>query len=231
MMEKRNNKKRLRAILLVIVVFAFFVMTIYQNLVIKNIYYTLEYDNLPNDFSNYRIAQISDLHNATFGKNNAQLINSLGKNQPNIIVITGDLIDSNHIDIEVAIEFVKQAKKIAPCYFVTGNHEAWIGKKYNELEKELLEQDVIVLRNENVSLQHGKSTLELIGVDDPQFMERTSMLDQALMQRKLQEISVAEDSFKILLSHRPELFDVYVDHSMDLVLSGHAHGGQFRIPF
>ena len=82
-----------------------------------------------------------------------------------------------------------------------------------------------------MSLQHGKSTLELIGVDDPQFMERTSMLDQAIMQRKLQEIYVAEDSFKILLSHRPELFDVYVDHSMDLVLSGHAHGGQFRIPF
>ena len=114
MMEKRNNKKRLRAILLVIVVFAFFVMTIYQNLVIKNIYYTLEYDNLPNDFSNYRIAQISDLHNATFGKNNAQLVDSLRKNQPNIIVITGDLIDSNHIDREVAIEFVKQAQKLLP---------------------------------------------------------------------------------------------------------------------
>ena len=128
-MEKRYNKKRLWALLLVVLVFAFFVMTIYQNLVVKNIYYTLEYGNLPNDFSNYRIAQISDLHNATYGKNNAQLVDSLRENQPNIIVITGDLIDSNHIDIEVAIEFVKQVKKIAPCYFVTGNHEAWIGQQ------------------------------------------------------------------------------------------------------
>lgn len=81
-------------------------------------------NHIPDSFSGFRIAQISDLHNAQFGKNNIKLLELLSENEPDIIVITGDLVDAGHTNIKVAIDFVKEAVSIAPVYYITGNHEA-----------------------------------------------------------------------------------------------------------
>ena len=91
-------------------------------------------DKIPQSFEGFRIAQVSDLHNAELGKDNNKLIEKLNECEPDIIVLTGDLIDSNHTNLEVALSFARQAVKIAPCYFVTGNHEAWVGSQYEELK-------------------------------------------------------------------------------------------------
>lgn len=193
--------------------------------------YTISSDRLPEAFNGYRIAHISDLHNAEMGKDNEKLLTMLREAEPDIIAITGDLIDSRNTDIEIALEFTGAAMEIAPCYYVTGNHEARVSE-YDELKEGLTEQGVAVLDDERMELVLSGKTIALLGVNDPSFQTDYLFGDsETVMKSKLQEISDAENEFTILLSHRPELFEVYADNNMDLVFSGHAHGGQFRLPF
>lgn len=230
-MSKIKSKRKSWLFIILFIIFLLIGITIYQNLVLKNTFYTVEYTNLPDGFSDYRIAQVSDLHNAEFGKNNSQLIKSLRTYKPAIITLTGDLIDSSRTNIEVALNFVEQAVEIAPCYFVTGNHEAWIGEKYLELEEGLINLGVTVLRNQKVTLENKDDSIALIGLDDPDYSQREFYLQDSVIHENLEEMGIDKNKFTILLSHRPELFDSYCKHSIELVLSGHAHGGQFRIPF
>ncbi|MDO5015332.1 MAG: metallophosphoesterase [Clostridia bacterium] len=186
--------------------------------------------DLPKAFDNFSIAHISDLHNAEHGKNNKKLIDILQTENPNIIVITGDLIDSNHTNIEIALSFVRQAVKIAPCYFVTGNHEAWVGSQYEKLRTELENEGVTILRDEAIELDYRDEHIQLIGLNDPDFSDRDSLLSESILETKLSQINIS-NGFTMLLLHRPEHFNVYQKNNIDLVLSGHAHGGQFRLPF
>ena len=193
--------------------------------------YTIASDKLPVAFDGYRIAQVSDLHNAEMGKDNEKLISVLKDAAPNIIVITGDMIDSRNTKVDVALAFAEQAIKIAPCYYVTGNHEARVDE-YNDLKDGLLELGVVVLEDARVDIELSGETISLIGVNDPSF--QTDYLfgdDETVMKGKLDELTSEYDGYTVLLSHRPELFDSYVESKVDLVFSGHAHGGQFRIPF
>ena len=187
---------------------------------------------IPAAYSGFRIAQVSDLHNAEFGEKNIKLLELLSESKPNIIAITGDLVDAGHTDIGVALDFAKEAVKIAPVYYVTGNHEASLSQ-YDELKIELKTIGVIVLDNDAVQLNHGKEAISLIGLSDPDFTIKGDIFGEApaMVKTKLSSLVDDESSYTILLSHRPELFESYARCSIDLVLSGHAHGGQFRLPF
>ena len=214
------------AILLAVVIW-----TAWGNTALELNTYTISSDRLPETFDGYRIAHVSDLHNTEMGKDNEKLLDMLREADPDIIAITGDLIDSRNTDIDVALQFTKAAMEIAPCYYVTGNHEARVSE-YDELRGGLIEQGVLVLDDERIELELSYETIALLGVNDPSFQTDYLFGDsETVMQGKLQEISDEENDFTILLSHRPELFGVYADSNMDLVLSGHAHGGQFRLPF
>lgn len=204
-------------------------VTIWENLTLGTTYYTILSDRLPASFDGYTIAQISDLHNAEFGQNNSDLVRILEKESPDIIVITGDLVDSNHTDIDTAMSFVRQAVKIAPCYYVTGNHEAWLGSPYVELEKQLFDAGVTVLHDQVIPLSKGGNSIQLLGLDDPDFTDETSYDPESLFADRLHSMNL-NPGFKLLLSHRPEHFEAYAASGIDLILSGHAHGGQFRIP-
>lgn len=188
-------------------------------------------DKIPQSFSGYRIAQISDLHNTEFGDDNAKLIEKLKECKPDIIVLTGDLVDSYHTDIDVSIAFAEKAVQIAPSYFVTGNHEARI-EKYNELLDRLANTGVTVLQNDSVILEKNNETFTLLGVSDPSFQADYLFNEESsVMNSTLVDLMKGINGYTVLLSHRPELFDTYVSNKVDLVLSGHAHGGQFRLPF
>lgn len=193
--------------------------------------YTISSSRLPESFTGFRIAHVSDLHNAEMGKNNEKLLTMLRDAEPDMIAITGDLIDSRNTDIEIALQFVKEAMKIAPCYYVTGNHEARVAA-YDELKVAMESAGVVVLEDERTEISLEGETITLLGIDDPSFQTDYLFGDaQTVVSTKLADLHTEDDGFTILLSHRPELFDTYTDHDIDLILSGHAHGGQFRLPF
>ena len=207
------------------------IWTAWGNTALELNHYTISSDRLPEAFDGYRIAHVSDLHNTEMGKDNEKLLDMLQEADPDIIAITGDIIDSRNTDIDVALQFTKDAMEIAPCYYVTGNHEARVSE-YDELKEGMIELGVVVLEDGRNELEQSGETITLLGVKDPSFQTDYLFGDsETVMQSKLQEIINEEDSYTILLSHRPELFEVYTESKVDLVLSGHAHGGQFRLPF
>lgn len=180
----------------------------------------------PEAFSGFKIVQISDLHNAEFGTDNQKLIDILKSEAPDAIVITGDLIDARRTNTEIAESFARRCMEIADCYYVPGNHEARLDGIYDAFESALIADGVNVLRNGSVRIRKEMNAIRIIGVDDPAFAKASDAitnLDAALE-------ALSSDDFTILLAHRPELIDEYSKWGIDLVLSGHAHGGQIRLP-
>ena len=226
-------KKRKSIILAVAAAFllALIAWIIWGNTAMELNTYTISSSKLPQSFDGYRIAHVSDLHNAEMGKDNEKLLSRLRDADPDMIAITGDLIDSRHTDIEVALQFIRAAAKIAPCYYVTGNHEARVNE-YGELKAGMEAAGVTVLEDVRTEISMEGETITLIGVNDPSYQTDYLFGDaESVMNAKLEDLHTENDGFTILLSHRPELFDTYADHDIDLILSGHAHGGQFRLPF
>lgn len=205
------------------------VWTVWGNTALEVNAYTVVSNRLPKSFSGFRIAQVSDLHNTQMGDGNERLLAMLRETEPDIIVITGDMVDSYHTDIDIALRFAEDAVKIAPCYYVTGNHEARLSE-YGDLKAGLESAGMIVLENERIELERNGETIALIGVDDPSFQTDYLMGDSANVMSSALKVLTGNDTYTILLSHRPELFDTYAASGVDLVFSGHAHGGQFRLP-
>ena len=226
--------KKKKFIFLVVVAIVLVVLVIWiawGNTALELNTYTVSSAKLPQSFDGYRIAHVSDLHNTEMGKDNDKFLTMLRDVDPDMIAITGDLIDSRNTDIEVALQFVREAVKIAPCYYVTGNHEARVNE-YDELKSGMESAGVIVLEDAQTEISLDGDTITLIGVNDPSYQTDYLFGDsETVMNTKLEELHTENGEFTVLLSHRPELFDSYADHGMDLVLSGHAHGGQFRLPF
>ena len=205
--------------------------TVWGNTALEVNEYEIQSDRIPEGFDGFRIAQVSDLHNAEFSEGNNKLIQLLSQTEPDIIVLTGDLIDSRHTDIEIALDFARQAIQISPVYYVSGNHEARVSE-YEDLQMGLAEAGVIVLENQTVNITREGESITLMGMDDPSFQESYLFGDaEGVAKQTIETLLSESDGYTILLSHRPELFDLYVETGMDLVFSGHAHGGQFRLPF
>lgn len=228
-MKKLNKKMVL--IVSVLVILCIGIWTLWGNTALEVNEYEIVSDRIPEAFSGFRIAQVSDLHNAEFGEGNEKLIELLSQTNPDMIVITGDLIDSRHTDIEIALEFARQAIKLAPVYYVSGNHEARV-HEYEDLKMGLAEAGVIVLEDQKVQITREGESITLMGIDDPSFQEDYLFGDAvSVTSSALSELQNESDRYTVLLAHRPELFETYVDAGVDLVFSGHAHGGQFRLPF
>lgn len=228
--KKKIRKKRIIILVAFLLMIASIVWTIWGNMTIATTYYDVTSNRLPSQFEGYKIVQISDFHNTEFGSNNSKLVERIKRENPNIIVITGDLVDSSHTNIPIAVDFVKQIVEISPIYYVSGNHEIRLGEGYADLENRLLEVGVNVLHNEVINIEKEGAIIQLIGVDDVDLYDMDYTPHDIIMKNKLSEIECSSD-YKILLSHRPELFQAYVSSEIDMVFAGHAHGGQVRLPF
>lgn len=228
---KAKKKRVLSAILVIVLLTGLAAWIAWGNTALELNRRAIVSRKLPAAFDGYRIAQVSDLHNAEMGEKNERLLALLQEAEPDIIVITGDLIDSRRTDTAVALEFAEQAVEIAPCYYVTGNHEARV-EEYAALRAGLTELGVTVLENAQLLLSRGEDTIALLGIDDPSFQaDYLSGDSEAVAAQALAALEIEHDRYNILLSHRPELLSVYAQSGVDLVLSGHAHGGQIRLPF
>ncbi|QRN86810.1 metallophosphoesterase [Clostridia bacterium] len=218
---------------MVVILIAFLMLAygFWQNhgiLVSSSDYYNPE---IPDDFDNFKIVHISDLHNTLFGEEQRNLLGKVEALNPDIIVITGDLIDRRRFDLDVAMYFIDGAMKIAPVYYVAGNHEAWSGR-WTEIAEHLTDAGVIIMNDLAGQISRGNSAIGIFGLSDSAFF--TAEFEGRIKTWKIKEcLNEWKDTeqFSILLSHRPELFDLYVEGNMDLIFAGHAHGGQFRIPF
>lgn len=181
--------------------------------------------DVPAGFDGYRILQVSDLQNKVFGKNQKLLLDRIRESSPDLIVLTGDLLDRHEgrTDVDSAMEFIYEIRNIAPIYFVSGNHEHQSGA-WEELAERLVSAGVKVLDNGKSIIERNGDIITLLGLADKKVNRYYDRVLHTLMMGQ-------EEGFHILLSHRPELFETYVKENADLVFSGHAHGGQFVIPF
>ena len=231
-MRKRLSLRVFAPLCAAILLSCLVIWTIWGNTALMASSVTISGNQIPDSFSGFRIAQVSDLHNAEFGENNTELLQMLSENAPDIIVITGDLVDAGHTDIDIALNFVNEAVQIAPVYYVTGNHEASL-PQYDEFKVALERIGTTVLEDRAIQLQRGSEQIMLIGLSDPDFTMKGDIFGESssMFCTKLESLTDSKSSYTILLSHRPELFETYINCGVDLVFSGHAHGGQFRLPF
>ncbi len=182
---------------------------------------------LPEGFDGLRVVHLSDLHGHEYGEDSARLLALVAERQPELIVVTGDLIDQEG-QLSMVPALAEGLAAIAPTYYVTGNHEWALGTGTVKTLKNLLSQcGVTVLSNQYVTLERGGGRLALAGVDDP-----NGYADQKTPEALYGEIQRdAPGLCTVLLAHRNDRFDQYAAAGYDLVLSGHGHGGIIRLPF
>lgn len=163
-----------------------------------------------------RIVQISDLHSCSYGKDMKNLINAVDAAEPDIIVLTGDIFD-NRTDNKNSDTLLKTIAKKYPCYYVSGNHE-YCGNMWDTFSRRAESFGVTVLQGENVDID---------GITICGASAKSDIGDSV----KVCADNADTDSFNVLLAHFPENIDFYRSFGkFDLVLSGHAHGGQWRLP-
>lgn len=239
---RSNRKKYIKSAIVLLIVITLLLFCNFQNKHLETTHYTYEAEQLGVDLDGYRIVQISDLHNAKFGKSNQKLVDRIRECAPDMIVLTGDLVDSNHTNVDRAVQFVNEIVKMCPVYYVTGNHEYWLEKsEYDELMDGLVSAGVVVLDNQVVEISRGDAKFRLVGLDDRSLADGTLealLSDESIRNNQAEqkeETADNEDSgekeLTVVLAHEPQYLARYAGTGVDLVLSGHAHGGQFRLPF
>ena len=203
-------------------IFSYFLNWSNDNIVIKEDVYINE--SIPKSFDGYKILQISDLN----GKDvQDELIEKTKTIEPDIIVITGDFISASRTtEYNLDLSYIEEMSKTYPIYFVTGEQEQ-DSFFYDKLEEKLANiENVTILTNKSIEIQKGEHYIQLMGMHDSSFFFE----NLTAFNNQLKELDTSTH-FTILLSHRPELIDIYTKNDIDLVLSGHALGGQVNIPF
>lgn len=213
----------------------------YENKCLEKVEYSIENKKIPKEFDNFNIVQISDLHNAEFGKKNNKLLKYIDELKPDIIAITGDLVDGEKANFEVALNLVDELSKKYKVYHIIGNHEQnALTKKgkdgYKEYFNKLYKKDIINLNNEFIEIKRGDASINLYGLVIPlecyrYLFDKKEMIDidESYIKNSLGDIN--ESKYNVLLAHTPFYFDEYVNWGADLILSGHVHGGIIRLPF
>ena len=223
--------KRMKIAILVISVIAFVILLIFAlDLRLLTRFYKLESDKIS---SKVRIALVTDLHSCSYGEGQRTLVDAIDAQSPDIVLLGGDIFDDRIKDYGTEL-FLKAISNKYPCYYVAGNHEYYCGKIYFEEKMEMLRKyGVEVITGKTVELYINGEYINLCGADDPDsfyFPEDSDADDFSLQLPGLSKIA-ENGHFTLLLSHRPEYFDSYSQYGFDLVLAGHAHGGQWRIPY
>ena len=182
-------------------------------------------DRLPAAFDGFRVVQISDLHGKEFGEDNKTLVERVAALEPDLIAITGDLVDDPE-QLSLIPPLGRALAAIAPTYYVTGNHE-WAIQEARTVKGLLEESGVIPLTNDYVKLERDGEIMVVAGIDDP-----NGPYDQKTPEALMEEIrSELGDPYILLLAHRNEYYETYARCGADLILCGHVHGGLIRLPF
>ena len=205
----------------------------WENYALKVSRYEYTSAKLPAEFDGYKIALLSDLHDRSFGADNRELLSLLKELEPNAIMLAGDIFTKHTPrNSHPALSLVRGCAAIAPSYYVSGNHEAKLERmSYLEYRRELELEGVRALDDERVEISLGGESISLLGLRDFRFDERSYGRDaQVSADFRLMRLMNNVEGMSILLVHRPEQLEVYARYGVDLVLCGHTHGGQWRLP-
>lgn len=219
-------KKKYFILIILLILIGFLLLAFYNGLTVKK--YLINSNKITTG-ENIRIVLITDLHSHIYGKDQTELTSLIKKQKPDIIALSGDIADDG-TPIEGTKLFLKQLKGFAPMYYVTGNHEYW-SKDVEGIKDVFSSYNVTILENSYKEVKVRNTQLILGGVDDP--FVKYSKISKNIFNEMNNNFTKLKDKpvYKVLLAHRPELIDDYKKYSFDLVLSGHAHGGQVRLPF
>ncbi|MGM8212180.1 metallophosphoesterase [Virgibacillus sp. W0430] len=216
---------------------------LYQANVLEVTTYKIQSSKIPGAFNGYKIVQLTDLHSKQFGKNSKRLIRKIEKVNPDVIVITGDMMNSIKDDGTVFAELASKLVKAYPVYYIDGNHEL-IAKTmaergnntyYTSFIAELENIGVQIINDKKAILEKDEKKIHLRGLNIPLIFYSASDVqvnidfDKAYMDEKIGEAN--EEVFEIVLAHYPKYFDAYQEWGSDLVLAGHHHGGMIRLPY
>lgn len=212
------KRKKLYILILFVLLIVFLFAGLFNRLTVTK--YTIQNDKIETDI---KIVLLTDLHSCSYGESQNQLIEAIDKQSPDLILLSGDILDDVLPDDNV-MKLLDGIADRYPCYYVTGNHEFWSGR-VKEQKEMFHSYGVEVLEGDSRSILLNGQTISICGVDDP-------AIGKESFERQLDAVigTVNEEQYTILLSHRPELFMDYAKGDFDLVLSGHAHGGQWRLP-
>lgn len=224
----RNRRlfRTLRRLLLAVILLGAFLW--WSNTSLETASFDLTFTDLPAGFEGCRAVVLSDLHTAEFGAGSQRLLEAVQEAEPDYIFLTGDLLDQYRPVPEGYVEQLADSlSAIAPTYYITGNHE-WALGGVPALKELLITHGVTVLSNQFLPLERDGDTIVLAGIDDP-----NGYADQKTPQQVAREVrDTAPDGFWLLLAHRNNLFESeYAALGADLTLSGHGHGGLWRLPF
>ena len=224
--NKRKNRKIWIVCAIAALLLAVLPLALDSRLLIRT--YTLETEKIS---SPVRIALVTDLHSCRYGEGQVELLDAIHTQKPDVILLGGDIFDDEIDDTHTEIFLSGIAGKY-PIFYVTGNHEWWSGAEAFGAKMAILEKyGIPVLSQESVTLNIREEMLTICGVDDPE----SHLLDSAALHydARLDQVltEAAEEQYTVLLAHRPEYFPSYAARDFDLTLCGHAHGGQWRIPY
>ncbi len=220
--KKKKSKTKKRILLVAIILL---VVVIACDLRLKTVRYTFASPKLETPF---KIALVTDLHGNSYGKNQSTLIDAIDKEKPDVVLLGGDIFDDK-ISYERSEETIAILSEKYKCYYVTGNHEYW-SKDIDNIISIVESYGITVLSGDVDTVDINGQLVNICGVEDPEYYVYVS--DGVSIEEQIKQVDekVNPDYYTILLSHRPEYYELYSQYGFDLVLSGHAHGGQWRIP-
>lgn len=239
-----TKNKKIKIALLCLCALLLCIVLCYWNNNLGVTFYTLQPAGMPKELSGFRIVQISDLHNKEFGKDNEKLIDKVKELSPDVIFVTGDVIDGRRKGFEKTKTFAEKLKGISPIFYVTGNHEYRLNETEREEILETLSQNGFeILDDKSVDFEYNGKIFAISGINDPwQYSKNLEETDKTLTKEQIDELTeefvadkvskvVDTEKFNIVLSHRNMNVDVYSKTGADIVFCGHGHGGQIRLPF
>lgn len=192
---------------------------------LKTVYYTIDTGKLNRPV---RLALITDLHSCKYGAGQDTLLRAIDARQPDIVLLGGDIFDDErpYENAKITLQYLAQRY---PCYYVTGNHEYW-SKDITTILNIVASYGITILEGECETIQIDGQTIHICGVDDPDAVTYTKNAKGMTDQLAAAQAQADKEGCTILLSHRPEWVRTYEQYSFDVILTGHAHGGQWRIP-